>query len=137
MNPAAVRELLPWLPPTHTIWSIPAGVHWDAVRAPRSVGAIAIRELGDACGPVICDPWTRFVYVLTNTGSTTNWDVRETMAYWPTTYVEVPPLGAEEHQLHWAVEPTGPGHLTDVELLRTALGTAVDSAFGPRTEHVG
>lgn len=130
---ATVREQLPWLPPEGTVWHVEAGTHFDAVRAGRTIGLAALAELGDDCGPVICDPWTRIHYFLTEPASTGGWDVRETTACGAATYVVVPPLNARESDLHWVRQPSAGLPFTPPERLRHALQTAVDTMFGPRT----
>ncbi|WP_455359845.1 hypothetical protein [Streptomyces sp. SYSU K21746] len=133
---AMARASLPWLPPA-TVWHVKAGEHWDAIRVPCTLGKQVVDDLGGACGPVICDPWTRILYFLTPPGSTAGWELRETVPCGTATYVVVPPLNADEHVLHWVVPPTADRAAMDIGSLRAALERVIDQHFGPRTEHFG
>ncbi|GHD71265.1 hypothetical protein GCM10010317_079770 [Streptomyces mirabilis] len=130
-----VKAQPPWLPPEGTLWHVQAGTHFDAVRTGRTLGAAALALLGDASGAVICDPWSRIYYFLTEPSSTTGWDVRETTACGAATYVVVPPLNSREMDLHWVVRPPPDRPFTPTYQLRQVLQTAVDAQYGPRTEH--
>lgn len=114
------------------MWHVEAGTHFDAVRAPRTIGLAVLERLGADCGPVICDPWPRIHYFLTEPSATGGWDVRETSTCGPATYVLVPPLDARENGLHWTVPPAPGRHFTPVDRLREALLAAVDERYGPR-----
>ena len=103
MNTSVRAEL--WLPPPGRSWHVEAGEHWDAVRVPRTVGLAVLKTLGDAHGAVICDAWTRILYFLTEPGTTTGWNVPDTFACGPATYVMVPALAAPEQALHWQSAP--------------------------------
>ncbi|MFD0415913.1 hypothetical protein [Streptomyces sp. NPDC127108] len=127
---AAVRAQLPWLPPVGTVWHVEAGVHFDAVRAPRTLALRAMDVLGGGCGAVICDPWTRIHYFLLAPRSTEGWVLPQTIACGPATYIVVPPLGAAEPALHWAVEPSSSRVLTDVGQLRGSLRQALNTQRG-------
>ncbi|MEU6376915.1 hypothetical protein [Streptomyces sp. NPDC046909] len=131
---AVVEERLPWLPPEGAIWHVEAGTHFDAIRVGRTVGLAALSLLGDASGAVICDPWSRIHYFLTEPSSTTGWDVRETTVCGAATYVVVPPLDAKEMNLHWAVRPTTDRPFTPSDRLHQALQAAVEGHYGPRRE---
>lgn len=131
---ARVRAALPRLPPAGTVRQVEAGEHWDAVRVERRTGLLAIEHLDGQCGAVICDPWTRILYFLTTAGGTGDWDVDRTRACSSSTYVSVPALGAEGHQLHWERRPSRDLHLTDPGLLRAALANAVAHTHRTRTE---
>jgi hypothetical protein len=130
-----VKAQPPWLPPEGTIWHVEAGTYFDAVRTGRTLGAAALARLGGASGAVICDPWSRFYYFLTEPSSTTGWEVRETTAFGAATYVVVPPLNSREMDLHWVVRPPADRPFTPQEQLRQALQTAVAAQYGPRPEH--
>lgn len=132
---ANVSARLPWLPPAGTIWHVEAGTHFDAIRAGRTLGTTALALLGDTSGAVICDPWTHIHYFLTAPSATTDWDVRETTACGPTTYVVVPPLNSRDMNLHWAVRPSPDRPFTPPDQLHQALQAAVEAQFGPRAEN--
>lgn len=134
MNAAVVRAAYPWLPEAGRLWHIEAGVYFDAVRVSRTLGLRVCTSLGDGCGAVICDPWTRILYFLTDPGGTSGWDVPQTVPCGPSTYLVVPPLDAPENVLHWSVPPHPDRLFTEPERLRAALRCAVDEAFGPRKE---
>ncbi|MGA4840989.1 hypothetical protein [Streptomyces sp. G45] len=109
------------------VWHVEAGVHFDAVRTPRTLGLRTMDTLGDACGAVICDPWTRIHYFLVPPQSTEGWALPQTVPCGMATYIVVPPLGASEPALHWAAEPSTPRVLTDVERLRGAVQQALNT----------
>ncbi|MFE2712193.1 hypothetical protein ACFXKI_09440 [Streptomyces mirabilis] len=119
------------------MWNVEAGTHFDAVRVPRTIGLSALDDLEGESGGVICDPWSRIMYFLAEPSSTLDWRVRETVRCGPATYVVVPPLGARETVLHWAVPPSAERPFTPVERLREVLQAVVEIKFGPRTEHFG
>lgn len=131
------RTHLAWIPEPGTIWHVEAGQHFDAVRISRHLGLKVIDRLGDQCGAVICDAWSRTLYFLTPAGATEGWNERETNVCGPATYVAVPPLGAPENVLHWVREPVGEAPFTDAAALRTALRHTIAVTLGPRTEHFG
>jgi hypothetical protein len=130
-----VKAQPPWLPPEGTIWHVEAGTHFDAVRTGRTLGAAALARLGGASGAVICDPWSRIYYFLTEPSSTTGWEVRETTVFGAATYVVVPPPNSRELDLHWVVRPPADRPFTPPEQLRQALQGAVAAQYGPRPEH--
>jgi len=134
---ASVRAQLPWLPPEGTVWNVEAGIHFDAIRVPRTLGVSALGDLQEEGGAVICDPWSRIMYFLVEPSSTLDWQVRETLRCGPATYVVVPPLNAQETVLHWAVPPSPDCPFFPVGRLHDALTAVVEAAFGPRTEHFG
>lgn len=129
---ARPHENLPWLPPSGTVWHVEAGTHFDAIRAGRTLGQAALALLGAASGAVICDPWSRIHYFLTEPSSTTGWDVRETTVCGTATYVVVPPLDSVAMHLHWAVPPVPDRLFTPTGQLRQTLLAAVEAHFGPR-----
>ncbi|MCX5048460.1 MULTISPECIES: hypothetical protein [unclassified Streptomyces] len=131
---AVVEGRLPWLPPEGTIWHVEAGTHFDAVRVGRPLGVAALALLGDVCGAVICDPWSRIQYFLVAPSSTRGWNVRETTACGASTYVVVPPLNAGEMDLHWVVRPSPDRPFTPTEQLGKALNAAVAAQYGTRAE---
>ncbi|AUH40474.1 hypothetical protein CXR04_09585 [Streptomyces sp. CMB-StM0423] len=113
---------LEWMPPPGTVWAVEAGEYWDAVRVDRSLGLLALKELGDSAGPVIQDPWGKILYFLVPPGSTRDWDVEHTVPCGPSHYVGVPPLEAEEHSLHWVIPPgRGRGCTRPADLRRELL----------------
>lgn len=134
---ASVRAQLPWLSPEGAVWNVEAGTYFDAIRVPRTIGLSAISDLDGQSGAVICDPWSRIMYFLTEPSSTRDWQVRETVPCGPATYVVVPPLDARETVLHWAVPPSLKRPFTPVDRLREVLQAIVDAKFGPGTEHFG
>ncbi|MFE9373134.1 hypothetical protein ACFYM2_25675 [Streptomyces sp. NPDC006711] len=131
---AAARVHAPWLPPRGTVWHVAGGEHWDVVRAPLSLGLVALELLGDDCGAVICDPWARTLYFLVEPSSTADWQVPRTTAGSTATYLTVPPLDGRDPQLHWKRSPTQDRVITNTELLRTALAGVVAHQLGPRTD---
>ncbi|MCT9091580.1 hypothetical protein N4G70_22305 [Streptomyces sp. ASQP_92] len=130
---AAARSTASWLPPEGTVWHIAGGVHWDVVRAPLTLGLVAVERLGEDCGAVICDPWARTLYFLVDPCSTAGWQVPRTFAGSTATYVTVPPLDGRDPQLHWQRSPAESRIITRTEQLRTALAGAVAHQLGPRT----
>ncbi|MCX4588136.1 hypothetical protein [Streptomyces sp. NBC_01481] len=109
-----------------------AGVDWDAVRAPRSIGIRALAILGNHSGAVIEDPCEPAVYWFVREGSTTGWEVPETRPLGVTQYLVVPPA----HRVkgpgpHWRISPTDGRLITDVRALRTAIEAAVAPFRGP------
>ncbi len=109
------------------MWHVAAGEYWDTVRTPHTLGAAAITRLGDQCGPVICDPWTRIVHFLVESGCVRRWDLPETVLCSESTYVAVPSPSADTTGLHWLIAPTFSRCITDPDLLHLALRAAVDS----------
>ncbi len=122
-----VKTLLSWLPPEGTVWHVAAGEYWDTVRTSHTWGAAAIQRLGDQCGPVICDPWTRIVHFLVESGCARRWGLPETVLCSESTYVAVPSLSADTTVLHWLITPTFSRCTTDTELLHLALRAVVDA----------
>lgn len=113
--------------------AVPAGVYWDAVRAPAGLGREAVRWLGEACGAVIGDPRGGVLYWLVATGGGgADWaalpasaEVRHlSVACWVTVpgAARFAPPGP-----YWAVPYDSEHRLTDAELLRSALGAAVSA----------
>ncbi|NGO80291.1 hypothetical protein G6045_32215 [Streptomyces sp. YC504] len=131
------RGQLEWLPEPGTFWHVEASLHFDAVLISRHLGLKVIEHLGDRCGAIICDAWSRMLFFLTPPDSTMGWDERETNACGPSTFVAVPPLGAPEHLLHWAREPDEERLFTEAEALRRAIRQTIAVTLGPRTEHFG
>ncbi|WP_415950626.1 hypothetical protein [Streptomyces sp. KLOTTS4A1] len=126
---------LEWLPEPGRIWHVGAGTHFDAVLMSRRLGLCVKERLGEACGAVICDAWSRMLFFLTSPGTTAGWDERETTVCGPSTYVAVPSLGSPENLLHWVEPPTREKVFTDPEELRQAIRHTIAVALGPRTEH--
>jgi hypothetical protein len=91
-----------------------------------------VDALGEDCGAVILDAWTRILYWLVPRQSTLGWDLPHTVAYSETAYIAVPSLAANPHGLHWLIPPSQDRFLTDPKLLRVAVETAIQAAFGPR-----
>ncbi|MFI2184247.1 hypothetical protein [Streptomyces sioyaensis] len=109
-----------------------AGVDWDAVRAPRSIGTRALAILGNRSGAVIEDPCEPAVYWFVREGSTTGWDVPETRPLGVTQHLVVPPPHRVEGPgPHWRIVPTDGRLITDVRALRTAIEAAVAPFRGP------
>lgn len=116
-----------WLPPWGLVaTTVPAGVHWDAVRAPAGYGYEAVQWLGAACGAVIGDSRGGVLYWLVATGGRADWDafpasaeVRQlSVACW----VTVPGTGRFAPPGPYWVVPHNPQHpLTDDVLLHAAL----------------
>jgi hypothetical protein len=131
---AAARAGYPWLPPSGSVWHVPCGEHWDVVRAPRNIGLAAIELLGEDCGAVICDPWSRVLFFLAEAGCSTGWRLPPTFAGGAATYLPVPPIDAEESRLHWHRPPTPEHVITQTRQLRDALERAVACLLGPRKE---
>jgi hypothetical protein len=131
---ATDRTVLPWLPPSGSVWHVPCGEHWDAVRTPRNIGLAAMALLGDDCGAVICDPWSRILFFLAEPGSTTGWRLPPTFAGGSATYLPVPALDAGEPRLHWHRPPDPERTLTRTNQLQDALERAVGNLLGPRKE---
>ena len=130
-RPAAPPWLPPDYPPDRRIRMRPAGVTWDAVRAPYYLGAAAVDQLGEACGAVIYDPREPALYWFVEHGSTAGWVVPHTRALGETHYLAIPALAATLPGLHWLIPPDE-RLLTDVALLREALLNAINEQLGPR-----
>ncbi|MEX2974782.1 hypothetical protein [Streptomyces sp. C184] len=109
-----------------------AGVDWDAVRVPRSVGLRALAILGNRSGAVIEDPREPAVYWFVRVGSTAGWDVPDTRPLGVTQHLVVPPPPRVEGPgPHWRICPTDGWLLTDVRVLRAAIEAAVAPFRGP------
>ncbi|MCI3929970.1 hypothetical protein [Streptomyces sp. AN091965] len=132
---AAVRAQLPWLPPVGVVWHVEAGVDFDAVRTPRTLGLRIIATLGSECGAVICDPWTRIHYFLVAPGATGGWRLPQTVACGRATYIVVPPLGASEPSLHWTVEPSAARVHTNVDRLRRTVQHVLNTHWREDRDH--
>jgi hypothetical protein len=106
-----------------------AGLDWDVIRVPRSVGLAAMAILGTRCGAVVEDSVGSAVYYFTPPGTAVAWDVVNTRALGPGASVAIPPARRTEGPgVHWRVCP-GDGHwITDP----AALEAAIADAFGPR-----
>ncbi|MFI6764964.1 hypothetical protein [Streptomyces sp. NPDC050355] len=109
-----------------------AGIDWDAVRVPRSIGIRALAILGTRSGAVIEDPYEPAVYWFVREGATTGWDVPETRPLSVTQHLVVPP----PHRIegpgpHWRIRLTDGRLITDVRALRRAIEVAVAPFRGP------
>jgi hypothetical protein len=102
-----------------------AGVDWDAIRVPRTLGMDVLRILGVRSGAVIEDPCGSALYWFVSKGTATAWDVPETRPLGVTHHLVVP----SRHRVrkpgpHWLICPTDGRLLTDVRDLRTAVEDA-------------
>ncbi|MEE4597602.1 hypothetical protein V2J94_37970 [Streptomyces sp. DSM 41524] len=143
-------ETLSWTPCGNDIEMVEVGIHWDAVRAPVTLGERALELLGTATGAVVADYGSMY------------WLIRRgTPQYWRrlprvqaldssgarTAHIGVPPVThTTGPRLHWRM-PVGPEqYLTNSTQLRKALAQAVIDELGmdedgrsclPRTQTVG
>ncbi|WP_432107257.1 hypothetical protein [Streptomyces sp. AA1529] len=129
----AMPPTVPWIPPNGTDSQMqPAGIAWDAVRAPSHLARPALAALGDEAGAVIRDPYNGDLYWLLPPGAVTAWEpLPQVTTYGTACYVEIPPTGRTGGPgPYWIRESRG-RHLTRPAALHAALATAVG---GQRTE---
>lgn len=102
-----------------------AGYQWDAIRAPRSIGARALEFLGSRSGAVIEDPHEPALYWFIAVGKAAAWDLPDTKPLSLTQYLVVPaPHRTQAPGPHWRI-PCGERALrTEVDVLRAALVAA-------------
>lgn len=102
-----------------------AGLEWDAIRVPRSVGATAVAILGTRCGAVVEDPLNGVTYFFTPVGTAEVWAVDTTRALGVGSSVTIPPdrrvVGPGPH---WRMCPGEDRWLTDPDALAAALADA-------------
>lgn len=111
----------------------PAGLEWDAVRVPRTIGVHALAILGNRSGAVIEDPREPAVYWFVRRGSATGWDLSETRPLGMNQHLVVPPRDRVEGPgPHWRIRPVDGGLITDVRALRAAVEAAVAWFRAPR-----
>ncbi|MDF2254724.1 hypothetical protein [Streptantibioticus ferralitis] len=104
---------------------VPAGVDWDAIRVPRTIGMDVLRILGRHSGAVIEDPCGSALYWFVSKGAATAWDVPETRPLGVTHHLVVP----STHRVrrpgpHWLFSPADRQLITDVGNLRAAVKDA-------------
>ncbi|MCQ4045290.1 hypothetical protein ACFOSC_30860 [Streptantibioticus rubrisoli] len=102
-----------------------AGVDWDAVRVPRTIGMVVLTILGTRSGAVIEDPCGSALYWFISKGAATAWDVPGTRPLGVTHHLVVP----SAHRVrkpgpHWVIRPTDGQLTTDVRDLRSAVEDA-------------
>lgn len=108
-----------------------AGLDWDAIRVPRSVGVAAMVILSARCGAVVEDPLAPAgaLYFFTPAGTAAKWTTENTRALGAGSSVTIPPERRTEGPgPHWRVCPGKDGWITDP----AALAAAIADAFGPR-----
>ncbi|GGU65023.1 hypothetical protein GCM10010211_32660 [Streptomyces albospinus] len=99
-----------------------AGIDWDAVRVPRSVGECCLDLLGGSCAAVVEDPREAALYWFIAAGASAGWDVAQTRPLGMTQYLVVPPLHRVAGPgLHWRIRPLEGRLITDVRALRAAV----------------
>jgi hypothetical protein len=102
----------------------PAGVEWDAVKVGRHLGARAIDLIAEP-GAVAVDPARPepLLYFFVPAGSAAHWDVPQTDALGPDTYVVLPPDHKQAPPGPYWLLPQHHG-LTPAVVLRHALEAA-------------
>ncbi|MFJ8995643.1 hypothetical protein ACIRQH_35210 [Streptomyces sp. NPDC102279] len=112
--------------PSTTGWSLQdAGVDWDAIRVPRSVGASAVAILGTRCGAVVEDSMNGAVYFFTPVGTAEVWTVDTTRALGAGSAVTIPPTRRVQGPgAFWLMCPGEDRWLTDPAALTAALADA-------------
>ncbi|WP_186831766.1 hypothetical protein [Streptomyces sp. ISID311] len=105
-----------------------AGIDWDAIRVPRSVGVSCLEILGHRNAAVVEDPRESALYWFIAAGASAGWDVPQTRPLGANQYLVVPPL----HRLagpglHWRIGLAEGRLITDVQALRGA----VEGVIGP------
>jgi hypothetical protein len=99
-----------------------AGLDWDAIRVPRTVGATAVVILGSRCGAVVDDPLSAALYFFTPVGTAARWAMAGTRALGDGAAVTIPPARRTEGRgPHWRVCPGDDGWITDPHALKAAL----------------
>lgn len=99
-----------------------AGIDWDAIRVPRSVGVNCLEILGHRNAAVVEDPRESALYWFIAAGASAGWDVPQTRPLGVTQYLVVPPL----HRVagpgpHWRIGLVEGRLITDVQALRGAV----------------
>lgn len=103
-----------------------AGVDWDAVRIPRSVGVGCLAILGDHSAAVVEDPRESALYWFIGLGESAGWDVARTRPLGVRQYLVVPPLHRVHGPgLHWRIRPVEGRLITDARALRMAVEYAL------------
>ncbi|MDN3060096.1 hypothetical protein PH213_37395 [Streptomyces sp. SRF1] len=127
-------ETLSWTPHGNHIEMVEVGIHWDAVRAPVTIGERALELLGKATGAVVAD--YGLMYWLIKRGTAQYWRRLPRVQALDscgarTAHIGVPPVThTTGPRLHWRV-PVGPDqYLTNATQLRKALAQAVVDELG-------
>ncbi|MCF6523636.1 hypothetical protein [Streptomyces sp. JJ36] len=123
-----------WAPPPGPDSQMqPAGVHWDAVKAPAHLGRPALEALGCDSGAVIRDPYRGELYWLLCVGAAASWPrLPDIDTYGPACWIEVPPEGREGGPGPYWLPLVGGGRLyTDPVRLHAALATVITDRYPP------
>ncbi|WP_250301147.1 hypothetical protein OG709_15485 [Streptomyces sp. NBC_01267] len=128
----------PWKPPQGTVGElVAAGRSWDAVRAPCSIGATVVDQLGENCGAVIQDGYAQKLYWLIKPRTADTWQHQagsSVTVLGTASYVFVPSVERTEGPGLWWKVPLEPlRYLTDADLLKAVLEEELDAVLGPRT----
>ncbi|MGD3111392.1 hypothetical protein [Streptomyces sp. YGL11-2] len=124
----------PALPTAVDCSLLAAGVDWDAVRVPRSVGVRCLAVLGGRSAAVVEDPRESALYWFIAAGAAAGWDVAHTRPLGTTQYLVVPPLHrAAGPGLHWRIRPVEGRLITDVRALRVAVEGVIGPPGAPGT----
>ncbi|ARF59845.1 hypothetical protein B1H19_32960 [Streptomyces gilvosporeus] len=112
-----------------------AGIDWDAVRVPRSIGVCCLDILGGRSAAVVEDPRESALYWFIATGASAGWDVAQTRPLGMTQYLVVPPLHRVAGPgLHWRIRPAEGRLITDVRALRVAVEGTIGPLVPPGTK---
>lgn len=123
------------LPEGPEVQAMRAGVSWDAVRVPKWLAVPALDRVGDRSGAVIEDRWGPVWYWLIPPGSGHDWQHGHGIeVLGATCWVVVPPARRTSGAgVRWLLPPaSGRALLTDADVLRVALASAVADPAGPR-----
>ncbi|WP_019354737.1 hypothetical protein [Streptomyces sp. AA1529] len=115
-----------WLPIGSTIEAVPAGVFWNAVVVPGTLGRQLLDELGEFTGAVIEDVSAEKLYWLIPPRAGTEWNLPGIEVLSTDSWVGVPGPDATL-RCRWHVSVDDVGALTEPDALRAAL-VAVISA---------
>lgn len=118
---------MPWSPPTLCeVRLTPAGLWWDAVRAPSSLAVRALDQLGEDTGAVIEDPSGARLYWLIAPGAAADWPrLAQIEVLGDACHLVIPHKGkVRAPGPFWRVLWSPGHHLTDSAALLAALETA-------------
>lgn len=110
----------------------PAGIAWDAVRAPAHLARPALEILGRESGAVMRDPYRGDLYWFIPAGAAASWQrLPDVESYSTTCYVEVAPAGRTGGPgPYWIRLPEQAGRLhTDPERLHAALCAVIREEY--------
>jgi hypothetical protein len=103
----------------------PAGVDWDVVRVPMSVGTRALEILGPRSGAIAEDPMASALYWFVRRGTSPQWDAPHTRVLGTQQYVVVPPRQRVDGPgPHWRISPADRDLITNAAALHAAVREA-------------